>query len=155
MTLTRCEPCQAGRQHPPSLCEPQCCLLALQVLGLPANANSEAIQRAYRLRMSELKKGSNNDAEIQRVEAAHGRLMLSAFSARLKGGVKVDKEVLYADRATFFPWRPRLYLAGTKIMLYSGVAQALVLAWALLSPTTASTQPVIYGLQPILIFLVL
>jgi DNA polymerase delta subunit 1 len=124
-------------------------------LGLPANANSEAIQRAYRLRMSELKKGSNNDAEIQRVEAAHGRLMLSAFSARLKGGVKVDKEVLYADRATFFPWRPRLYLAGTKIMLYSGVAQALVLAWALLSPTTASTQPVIYGLQPILIFLVL
>jgi len=56
----------------------------------------------------------------------------------------VEKDVLYADRAKFFPWRPRLWLAAYDILLYSALAQALMLAWALLSPLTAGTQPVIW-----------
>lgn len=62
----------------------------------------------------------------------------------LQGNVSVEKDVLYADRATFFPWRPRLWMAATDILLYSALAQALMLAWALLSPLTAGTQPVIW-----------
>lgn len=58
--------------------------------------------------------------------------------------MSVEKDVLYADRAKFFPWRPRLWLAAYDILLYSALAQALMLAWALLSPLTAGTQPVIW-----------
>jgi hypothetical protein len=58
--------------------------------------------------------------------------------------VSVEKEVLFADRARYFPWRPRLWMAAYDIMLYSAAAQALMLAWALLSPMTAGTQPVIW-----------
>ena len=81
---------------------------------------------------------------LQRIEAAHSSLMMSALSARMQGGVEVDKDVLYADRAKFFPWRPRLYFSGKKIMLYAGLAQMLLLAWALITPTTAGTQPVVW-----------
>lgn len=58
--------------------------------------------------------------------------------------MSVEKDVLYADRAKFFPWRPRLWMAARDILLYSAVAQALMLAWALLSPLTAGTQPIIW-----------
>ena len=59
--------------------------------------------------------------------------------------MSVEKEVLYADRAKYFPWRPRLWMAAKDILLYSALAQALMLAWGLLSPLTAGTQPVIWG----------
>ncbi len=61
-----------------------------------------------------------------------------------QGNVSVEKDVLYADRAKYFPWRPRLWMAAYDILLYSALAQALMLAWALLSPVTAGTQPVIW-----------
>lgn len=61
-----------------------------------------------------------------------------------QGNVSVEKDVLYADRAKYFPWRPRLWMAAYDILLYSALAQALMLAWALLSPLTAGTQPVIW-----------
>lgn len=112
-----------------------------QVLGLPKNADYDAIQRAYRKKTAEHK---GDDEAIQRIEVAHSSLMMSALTARMQGGVKVDKNVLYADRARFFPWRPRLYLAGKQLILYSGIAQAVLLAWALLSPMTAGTQPVVW-----------
>ena len=37
----------------------------------------------------------------------------------------------------------RLYRADNKVLLYSGIAQALLTAWALLLSVTAGTQPVI------------
>lgn len=58
--------------------------------------------------------------------------------------MSVEKDVLYADRAKYFPWRPRLWMAAKDILLYSALAQALMLSWALLSPLTAGTQPVIW-----------
>jgi DNA polymerase delta subunit 1 len=64
--------------------------------------------------------------------------------AFLQGEAPVDKQVLYADRAKFFPWRPRLWMAAYDIQMYAGLAQAAMLAWALLSPLTAGTQPVIW-----------
>jgi hypothetical protein len=112
-----------------------------QVLGLPQNADYNAIQRAYKKKTFE---NRGNDAELQRLEAAHSTLMMSALTARMQGGVKVEKDVLYADRARFFPWRPRIYLAGRQLMLYAGIAQAVLLTWALLSPGTAGTQPVVW-----------
>ena len=63
---------------------------------------------------------------------------------RLQGNVKVDKSILYADKAVYFPWRPRLWLAARKLILYQAIAQGLALAWALLTPATAGTQPVIW-----------
>lgn len=70
--------------------------------------------------------------------------MMSALTSRLQGSAPVDKSVLYADRARYFPWRPRLFLAERNVVVYSGIAQAVLLAWALLSPLTAGTQPVVW-----------
>ncbi|KAI7841013.1 hypothetical protein COHA_005241 [Chlorella ohadii] len=114
-----------------------------QVLGVPPNADSTTIQRAYKKKLSEVK--GKDEAAQQRIEAAHSQLMMAGLSARLKGGVSVEKDVLYADRARYFPWRPRLWMAAYDILMYSAVAQALMLAWALLSPLTAGTQPVIWS----------
>jgi DNA polymerase delta subunit 1 len=117
----------------------------LQVLGVPPGADSTAVQRAYKKRLSEAK---GNDAELQRIEAAHSSLMMSALTSRMQGKGAVDKDVLYADRARYFPWRPRFFLAERQVVLYAGIAQALLLAWALLSPLTAGTQPVIWCKWP-------
>lgn len=114
-----------------------------KVLGIPRDADGNAIQRAYRKKMSEVK--GKDEAAAQRIEAAHSQIMMSALTSRLKGNVSVEKDVLYADRAKFFPWRPRLWMAARDILLYSAVAQALMLAWALLSPLTAGTQPIIWS----------
>ncbi|KAL4446293.1 hypothetical protein ABPG77_003100 [Micractinium sp. CCAP 211/92] len=127
-----------------------------QVLGIPRNADSNAIQRAYRKKMSENK---NNEAAMQRLEAAHSQIMMAALTSRLQAAhpllsmhptaaprrATVEKDVLYADRAKLFPWRPRLWMAARDILLYSAIAQALMLAWALLSPLTAGTQPIIWS----------
>ena len=241
-----------------------------QVLGVPRDADGNAVQRAYRKRMGEVK--GKDEAAAQRIEAAHSQIMMAALTSRLKvprrskagtgclgagqggrraclegglsvhlgavpppklsgadaapscpsvsaaaaapaqGNVSVEKDVLYADRAKFFPWRPRLWMAAYDILLYSALAQvrrrllhtrfvagqcgcmlmragvrlrrrgvfkwtglwvrnacldtarvawasltssfsalcvsvcvqALMLAWALLSPLTAGTQPVIW-----------
>ena len=46
------------------------------------------------------------------------------FPATPQGGATVEKEILYADRARYFPWRPRLWMAAYDILAYSAVAQA-------------------------------
>lgn len=63
----------------------------------------------------------------------------------LQGNVSVGREVRYADRMQIFPWRPRLFVAGRKFILYNAVIQALMLAYGIFNPTT--TQPLIYGAQ--------
>lgn len=40
--------------------------------------------------------------------------------------MSVEKDVLYADRARYFPWRPRLWMAAYDILTYSAVAQVRV-----------------------------
>ena len=117
------------------------CVCVMQVLGIPKNADFNAIQRAYRKKIVE---AVANEVEKARIEAAHSSIMMSALTSRLQGNTSVDKNVLYADRARFFPWRPRIFLADSKVMTYAGVAQAVLLAWALLSPMTAGTQPVVW-----------
>ena len=113
-----------------------------EILGLPNNADYNAIQRAYRKKLSESR---GNEAAIASIEQAHSSLMMNALTSRLQGGAPVDKNVLYADRARYFPWRPKLWLAEQKVILYSAIAQCVLLAWALLSPLTAGTQPVIWS----------
>ena len=89
---------------------------------------------------------NRGNEEVQAaIEAAHSSLMMNALTSRLQGGAPVDKNVLYADRARYFPWRPKLWLAEQKVILYSAIAQCVLLAWALLSPLTAGTQPVIWS----------
>ena len=113
-----------------------------QVLGIPKNADYNAIQRAYRKKLAD---AIVDEALKSRIEAAHSTIMMSALTSRLQGNTSVDKNVLYADRARFFPWRPRVFFAEKQVILYSGIAQAVLLAWALLTPTTAGTQPVVWG----------
>jgi len=117
------------------------CKSFIQVLGIPKNADYNAIQRAYKKKISDFR---GNDAETSRVEAAHSSLMMNALTSRLQGNAEVDKSVLYADRARYFPWRPKLFIAETKVIMYSAIAQFAFLAWALLSPMTAGTQPVVW-----------
>jgi hypothetical protein len=68
----------------------------------------------------------------------------------MQGNVTVDKSILYADKPVYFPWRPRLWLAARNLMLYQAIAQGLALSWALLTPGTAGTQPVIWCEYPCL-----
>lgn len=102
----------------------------VKVLGLSPGATSEQIQRAYNIKTRE---NRGNEEALSKIEAAHSSIMMSLLTSRLKvrltvnaldhawlgandeyaiaaclqGGVKVDKDVLYADKAVFFPWRPR------------------------------------------------
>lgn len=110
-----------------------------QVLGLSPGAGPDAVNRAYN-RLKRERRG--DDAFIARLEAAHGSLMMAQLTARVKGGFKADPSVAYADRGTFFPWRPRRADADKSMMLYAGAIQAALAVSAFLSPT-ASTQPVV------------
>lgn len=90
-----------------------------QVLGLPQGADSNAVQRAYRRKLSEVKgdeaakqrievggcrppppappaRPPPDTSPLKRVQAAHSALVMSALTSRLKGGVSVEKDVLYA-----------------------------------------------------------
>lgn len=112
------------------------------MLGLPQNANSEAINRAYKRKVAEAR---GDDAAKARIESAHSTIMMSQLTARMKvrrasmkqvlnlyilvasdtrlhpksgklqGGLQVDKDVKYADRAVYFPWRPRYFANTTSI----------------------------------------
>lgn len=60
-----------------------------------------------------------------------------------QGKSDVGKEILYADRAKIFPWRPRVYPANRKLLMYSAIAQALFLAYGVFNPSL--TLPIVYG----------
>ncbi|KAL3140129.1 hypothetical protein ABBQ38_004406 [Trebouxia sp. C0009 RCD-2024] len=111
-----------------------------KVLGLREGADSESVQRQYN-KLKREKKG--DESAISAIENAHSSLMMRNLTMRMQGGVSVAKDIKYADKAQYLPWRPRLYRADNKVLLYSGIAQALLTAWALLLSVTAGTQPVI------------
>ncbi|KIY94548.1 glycosyl hydrolase [Monoraphidium neglectum] len=78
-------------------------LAGTHVLGVPADSDQNAINRAYSLKKYAAR---GNDAETARLEAAHSKLMMGALSARIKG-VSVNKDILYADQEPLFPWKPK------------------------------------------------
>ena len=65
----------AAAAHRPS--PPQ----TLQVLGVPADADSNAIQRAYRKKVGEFK--GKDEAKVQAIEAAHSAIMMRQLTSRL------------------------------------------------------------------------
>ena len=105
------------------------------MLGLSRNADSEAINRTYKRLVRENK---DDDAAKARIETAHSAIMMSQLNARMKvpsmpcyqppscnlisiivplapflgaqGKLEVGKDVKYADKAVYFPWRPRWVL---------------------------------------------
>ena len=104
------------------------------MLGLSRSADSEAVRRTYNRLVRENK---DDDAAMARIETAHSAIMMSQLNARMKvpcmlreppsstptgrslaiicsvyaqGKLEVGKDVKYADKAVYFPWRPR-YLA--------------------------------------------
>jgi DNA polymerase delta subunit 1 len=111
-----------------------------QALGLSPGANSEAVQRSYRRAKNDAK---GDKSRIEKIEAAHTRIMMSGLSQRMKGGGDVSKEVKYADRAVYFPWRPRKFVAEARFIQIVGAIQLLLAAWALLSSVSAGTQPLV------------
>ena len=112
-----------------------------QFLGIPASADSAAISRAY----NTLKRGPKrfDDKFMAQLEAAHGQIMMQQLSARLAGGAAAAApDARFADRGTYFPWRPRRYEAESKHKLYSGAVLAALALSGIYSPT-AGTQPVV------------
>ena len=110
-------------------------------LGISPNADSAAISRAY----NTLKRGPKrfDDNFMSQLEAAHGKIMMQQLSARLSGGAAaVAPDARFADRGTFFPWRPRRADADSKHRLYSGAVLAAIALSGIYSPT-AGTQPVV------------
>ena len=55
----------------------------LQVLGLSRDANSDAVSRAYKKRLTDAR---GNDTEKAKIENAHSIIMMSQLSARMKAG---------------------------------------------------------------------
>ena len=51
------------------------------MLGLPGSADSDAVARAYRVKLREAGK---DDAAKQRIESAHSSIMMAALTSRLK-----------------------------------------------------------------------
>lgn len=112
-----------------------------QVLGLPRNADSESIQRVYNKKKRE---NRDNQELLDRIEKAHSTLMMRQFTMRVQGGGKdVAKEIRFADKPQYLPWRPRRYNADKQLTLYVGIGQALLLAWAVLTPMSAGNQPTV------------
>ena len=52
-----------------------------QALGLSPNANSEAVQRSYRRALNDAK---GDKGRIEKIEAAHTRIMMSGLTQRMK-----------------------------------------------------------------------
>ncbi len=87
------------------------------VLGVPRDADSNAINRAY----SQKKYAARgNDAAVQAIEAAHSALMMSALSARMSGK-GVSRDVRFADNEPLFPWRPKRWDATPKVRMCCAV----------------------------------
>lgn len=59
--------------------------LRTQFLGIPRTADSNAINRIYKQRLFEAKSAEAKQA----IEDAHGRIMMSMLTQRMKGGVTV------------------------------------------------------------------
>ena len=57
----------------------------MQVLGISRGVNSDAVNRAYKKKITEAR---GNDAEKARIENAHSTIMMSQLSARMKAGTR-------------------------------------------------------------------
>lgn len=112
------------------------------VLGLQPGADSQAVQRQYNKLTREHK---GNEAMLSSIEAAHTSIMMSQLTNRMQGGMKVDKEVAYADRAVYFPWRPRLCVDERKAILRNLAASAVIAAWIFFFADTSFTQPLLFS----------
>lgn len=55
-----------------------------QVLGVPRNADANAIARAYRKKISEVRGRDGMEGEQARIEAAHSAIMMAGLTARLQ-----------------------------------------------------------------------
>eukprot|EP00884_Botryococcus_braunii_P007548 jgi/Botrbrau1/16795/Bobra.150_2s0024.1 len=110
-----------------------------KVLGLPTNATSEQLSRVYR---NKLRDAKGNDSETARIENAHTAIMMQFFSRRSKGGESIPKEVKFADRAVYFPWRPRRNTAERKIILITAALQSLFALYGVFV-STAGNQPIL------------
>jgi hypothetical protein len=103
-----------------------------KVLGIPPDADNNAINRAFRVKKFEAR---GNDAETARLEAAHSALMMAALASRVRAGAgAVPAEVRFADREPLFPWRPKRWDATPKVVLAVGAIQLALAFFGLQSP---------------------
>jgi hypothetical protein len=104
-----------------------------KVLGIPPDADNNAINRAFRVKKFEAR---GNDAETARLEAAHSALMMAALAQRVRGAGAgaVPAEVRFADREPLFPWRPKRWDATPKVVLAMGAIQLAVAFFGFQSP---------------------
>eukprot|EP01023_Acetabularia_acetabulum_P063576 TRINITY_DN79_c0_g1_i1.p1 TRINITY_DN79_c0_g1~~TRINITY_DN79_c0_g1_i1.p1 ORF type:complete len:286 (+),score=26.65 TRINITY_DN79_c0_g1_i1:75-860(+) len=111
-----------------------------QVLGVARNSSSQRINQIYQGKLKEARAKGDED-QIRKIEDAHSQIFMSSLQARLSGGA--SKDVAYADKVVYFPWRPRVYRWSNKMIYISLGINAACLAWSVLSTLTAQTQPVI------------
>jgi len=104
-----------------------------KVLGLPRDADNNAVNRAFRIKQSEAR---GDDAETARLEAAHSALMMAALASRVRGSgaAAVPAEVRFADREPLFPWRPKRWDATPKVILAVGAIQLAVAVFGFQAP---------------------
>ncbi len=106
------------------------------MLGLSRNADSEAVRRVYNRLVRENRGDDDAIARIENAHSTIMMSQLSArmkvpgcpgrlsqvratpatppvpqayppAAACMQGGIQVDKDIKYADKAVYFPWRPR------------------------------------------------
>lgn len=101
------------------------------VLGIPSGSDTNTINKAYAKKKAEFR---SNPTKLDELEVAHSKLMLSAFSARLKSGRTVPKAIRYADREVLFPWKPKRWDATPRVVMIVGAVQLAMIIYGFRSP---------------------
>lgn len=137
MILTRHKPSRPGLAFSLSLNQRWLTFCMFQVLGLREGADSESVQRQYNKLKREKKGNESAISAIENAHSAlmmrnltsrmqasscsHCMVAHTAFNLSLhpltwcsrcaylnmQGGVSVAKDIKYADKAQYLPWRPR------------------------------------------------
>eukprot|EP00898_Chlorokybus_atmophyticus_P006161 jgi/Chlat1/6546/Chrsp45S06018 len=112
-----------------------------KVLGTFASATSDQVTSAYRFKLYSAR---GNEDETKKIEEAYSRILMRQFSMRASGQAKVDKQILYADKKSLVPWRPRVLVSNRNDMAVNGAISGGMILWALFSPL-AKYQPMVFG----------
>lgn len=90
------------------------------MLGIPANADFKQVQRAYN---NKRRDAQGDEAALARVEAAYNAFFMGSLTSRVAGGT--TKDVRFADRPKYFPWRPRCVRVGQESVCVGACGRAV------------------------------
>eukprot|EP00892_Ulva_mutabilis_P011447 jgi/Ulvmu1/8675/UM047_0013.1 len=98
------------------------------VLGIPPDANSAQIEKAYRSKRRQAEIAGDREA-LKVLEEAHNAVFMAALNTRLAGKGPIDKKVQKADRVDIAPWRPKVFRASDLTLKWAGGVYGAILVF--------------------------